>query len=116
MLNEPEIQVIMDEHNTGTIGYKTDVKAAAKAIAARLTLPHRMSEFVGRVNLIGGSTRSPTVYRVPGWNGVVFSVEFYPSGSIQCWSTGALKQSCSTGNCPHVQAVELYLARQEATK
>lgn len=108
MLNTPQIQAIIDEHNTGAIGFKTDVKAAAGAIADRLTLPHLMSEFVTPHSLRG--------YNVPDPGG---RHNVWIEDRIICWDSKSARcyDSDKGGDpCPHVQAVELWKARQEAKK
>ena len=98
-------------------GHPTDpvvcgVSAAATAIATRLTLPHLMSEFVGLVH------RFSDVYSVPHTDGTRRRVWIKPDGVTHCWDPGifptiACSDSSQGTTCPHVLAVELYLAREE---
>lgn len=112
MLNEPEIQAIIDEHNTGAIGFSTDVEAAAEAIAAQLTPVHRMSEFIWQMN--GTEVRPQYIVTQPG--GERYQVDTMSPGRFRCTPVYNEQRWCTPDEmCPHVQAVELHLARQEAT-
>ena len=113
MLTQDEIMEIIEEH-ADTISL-ADIDAAAEAIAAQLTLAHRMSEFVGLVH------RFSDVYSVPHTDGARRRVWTKPDGVTHCWDpdifpTIACSDSSQGTTCIHVQAVKLYLAREEATK
>jgi len=107
-----KIMEIIEEH-ADTIS-SADINAVANAIAAQLTLAHRMSEFVGLVH------RFSDVYSVPHTDGARRRVWIKPDGVTHCWDPGifptiACSDSSQGTTCPHVLAVELWLARQEAT-
>ena len=87
---------------------------AAEAIAARLTLVHRMSEFVTL-----SSHRD--IYTVLDPDGRARNVWMKGNGGSKCWiPLDGCQEGCSDSKdrttCDHVQAVKLYLARQEAKK
>ena len=85
------------------------ILAASEAIAALLTLAHRMSEFV-TVNSFRG-------YDVPDPKGR--HNVWIDEDQIICWDSKNRRCYDSDGGgrlCPHILAVELWLARQEAKK
>ena len=112
MLTQNEIAEIIDNHRDpdGMV----QINAVANAIAAQLTLAHRMSEFVGLVH------RFSDVYSVPHTDGARRRVWTKPDGVTHCWDpdifpTIACSDSSQGTTCIHVQAVKLHLARQETT-
>ena len=103
-----KIMEIIEEH-ADTIS-SADINAVANAIAAQLTLPHRMSEFV-TVNSFRG-------YNVPDASGQHNVCVWTDEDQIICWDSKNRRCYDSDGGgnpCLHVQAVKLHLARQEAT-
>ena len=89
------------------------IPEAAEAIAARLTLVHRMSEFVTL-----SSHRD--IYTVLDPDGRARNVWMKGNGGSKCWiPLDGCQEGCSDSKdrttCDHVQAVKLYLARQVAT-
>ena len=119
MIDQGELEQILDKYLYQFDGEVCGVPAAAKAIAARLTPTAMMSEFVGLVH--SGNTQS---YRVPHTDGTRRTVWLKTDGVTLCWdpdawdpSTDPPIETCSDSRldttCDHVQAVKLYLAREE---
>ncbi len=88
------------------------VDAAAEAIAARLTPVYLMSLFA---SLHKSATNHGIFYTVPDMNGHLYIVRVLPEPCVMpLWCAQEDGTECSTGDCDHVEAVELYCKREEA--